>query len=77
MPIENSLEGSVDVTLDTLATDAPGVEIVGETVAEIRNCLIAAGAARRSAAIETVCLAPAGRRASARTSCAASWRGRR
>ena len=43
VPIENSLEGSVDVTLDTLAIDAPDVEIVGERVAEIRNCLIAAG----------------------------------
>ncbi len=46
VPIENSLEGSVDVTLDTLAIDAPEVAIVGETVAEIRNCLIAAAAAR-------------------------------
>ena len=43
VPIENSLEGSVDVTLDTLAIDAPDVEIVGERVSEIRNCLIAAG----------------------------------
>ena len=42
VPIENALEGSVDVTLDTLATDASGVAIVGETVAPIRNCLIAA-----------------------------------
>ena len=53
VPIENSLEGSVDVTLDTLATDARDVEIVGETVAEIRNCLIAAEALELSA-IETV-----------------------
>ena len=44
VPIENSLEGSVDVTLDTLAIDAPDVAIVGEHVAEIRNCLIAAAA---------------------------------
>ena len=42
VPIENSLEGSVDVTLDTLATDARDVVIVGETVLTIRNCLIAA-----------------------------------
>jgi prephenate dehydratase len=42
VPIENSLEGSVDVTLDALATDASAVAIVGERVAEIRNCLIAA-----------------------------------
>ncbi len=53
VPIENSLEGSVDVTLDTLATDADGVAIVGETVSEIRNCLIAAGRLEL-AAIETV-----------------------
>ncbi|MGI8802556.1 MAG: prephenate dehydratase [Solirubrobacteraceae bacterium] len=41
VPIENSLEGSVDVTLDALATDAGDVAIVGETVLAIRNCLIA------------------------------------
>jgi prephenate dehydratase len=40
VPIENSLEGSVDVTLDALATDAGDVAIVGETVQAIRNCLI-------------------------------------
>ena len=53
VPIENSLEGSVDVILDTLATDAPDVSIVGETVAEIRNCLIAAAPLELSA-IETI-----------------------
>jgi prephenate dehydratase len=53
VPIENSLEGSVDVTLDTLAIDAADVAIVGETVAEIRNCLIAARPLEL-AAIETV-----------------------
>jgi len=53
VPIENSLEGSVDVTLDTLATDADDVEIVGERVSDIRNCLIAAGPLEL-AAIETV-----------------------
>jgi prephenate dehydratase len=53
LPIENSLEGSVDVTLDTLATDATDVAIVGETVAEIRNCLIAAAPIELDA-IETV-----------------------
>lgn len=41
VPIENALEGSIDVTLDALATDAAGVEIVGELVQRIRNCLIA------------------------------------
>jgi prephenate dehydratase len=42
VPIENALEGSVDVTLDTLASDADEVTIVGETVQRIRNCLITA-----------------------------------
>jgi len=41
VPIENSLEGGVSATLDALAFDAPDVEIVGETVLAIRNCLIA------------------------------------
>ena len=43
VPIENSLEGGVSATLDALAFDAREVEIVGETVLAIRNCLIAAG----------------------------------
>jgi prephenate dehydratase len=43
VPIENALEGSVDVTLDTLAGDADEVTIVGEMVQQIRNCLIASG----------------------------------
>jgi prephenate dehydratase len=42
VPIENSLEGSVDVTLDALAIEARDVLIVGETVRPIHNCLIAA-----------------------------------
>ena len=41
VPIENSLEGSVAATLDTLAADAPGVEIVREADWPIRHCLIA------------------------------------
>lgn len=41
VPIENALEGSVDVTLDALATDAGDVAIIGETVQAISNCLIA------------------------------------
>ncbi len=53
VPIENSLEGSVDVTLDALATDAGDVAIVGETVQPIRNCLIAAPGVELEA-IETV-----------------------
>jgi prephenate dehydratase len=53
VPIENALEGSVDITLDTLASDADGVTIVGETLAPIRNCLVAA-APLSLEAIETV-----------------------
>jgi len=41
VPIENALEGSVDVTLDTLAADAAAVTIVGEILQPIRNSLIA------------------------------------
>ena len=70
VPIENSLEGSVDVTLDTLATDATDVAIVGETVATIRNCLIAA-APLELAAIETVYSHPQSN-AQCATSCAAA-----
>jgi prephenate dehydratase len=40
VPIENSLEGSVNATLDALAFDAPAVQIVGETVLAIHHCLI-------------------------------------
>jgi prephenate dehydratase len=41
VPIENSIEGSVNATLDALATEAPDVTIVGEVVHAIRHCLIA------------------------------------
>lgn len=41
VPIENSLEGSVNATLDALATEGEGVAIVGEAVHPIRHCLIA------------------------------------
>ena len=41
VPIENSLEGSVNATLDTLAMEAEDVVIVGELVHPIRHCLIA------------------------------------
>jgi prephenate dehydratase len=41
VPIENSIEGSVDVTLDTLAGEAPDVAIVGEVVHPVRICLVA------------------------------------
>jgi prephenate dehydratase len=41
VPIENSMEGSVNATLDALAHETEGVEIVGEVVLPIRHCLIA------------------------------------
>jgi prephenate dehydratase len=41
VPIENSLEGSVNATLDTLAIETEDVAIVGELVHPIRQCLIA------------------------------------
>jgi prephenate dehydratase len=40
VPIENSVEGSVTVTLDTLAGDAGEVAIVGEVVLPVRHYLI-------------------------------------
>jgi prephenate dehydratase len=41
VPIENSLEGSVNATLDALAIEADDVTIVGEVIHPIRQCLIA------------------------------------
>ncbi len=41
VPIENSLEGSVNATLDALAFEALDVAIVAEAVHPIRQCLIA------------------------------------
>jgi prephenate dehydratase len=40
VPIENSIEGSVTVTLDALAADARDVRIVGEAVLAVRHNLI-------------------------------------
>jgi prephenate dehydratase len=42
VPIENSLEGSVNVTLDALAMETEDVAILGEVVRPIEHCLIAA-----------------------------------
>jgi prephenate dehydratase len=42
VPIENSLEGSINVTLDLLAGEATDVEIVGEALLHVRHSLIAA-----------------------------------
>jgi prephenate dehydratase len=41
VPIENSLEGSVNATLDALAMETEDVTIIGEVVNPIRHCLIA------------------------------------
>jgi prephenate dehydratase len=41
VPFENSIEGAVSATLDTLAFDASGVTLVGEYDLPIRHCLIA------------------------------------
>ena len=42
VPIENSLDGSISVTLDLLAGEASDVRIVGETVLGIHHALICA-----------------------------------
>ncbi len=42
VPIENSLEGSISVTLDLLAGKASDVEVVGEALLRVRHSLIAA-----------------------------------
>jgi prephenate dehydratase len=41
VPIENSLEGSVNATLDALALETEDVAILAEVVHPIRHCLIA------------------------------------
>jgi prephenate dehydratase len=41
VPMENSLEGSVNATLDALAMETEDVAIVGEVVHPVRHCLIA------------------------------------
>jgi prephenate dehydratase len=41
VPIENSLDGSISVTLDLLADEAYGLQIVGETLLTVRHSLIA------------------------------------
>jgi prephenate dehydratase len=50
VPIENSLEGSVNATLDALAVETDDVAIVGEVVHPVRHCLIA----RRPLALEDI-----------------------
>ena len=41
VPIESSVEGSVNATLDTLVFETDDVRIVGEVVHPVRHCLIA------------------------------------
>ena len=41
VPMENSLEGPVNATLDTLAFEATDVRIVGEVVHPVSHCLVA------------------------------------
>lgn len=41
VPIENSVEGSVNVTLDALALEATDVRIAGEVVHPVHHCLVA------------------------------------
>ena len=53
VPIENSLDGSVSVTLDLLAGEAEDVRIVGETLLRVRHSLIA-GQALELQEIDTV-----------------------
>ena len=43
VPLENTLEGSVDATLDALVAHAPDVVVCGEVVHSISHCLVAAG----------------------------------
>jgi prephenate dehydratase len=50
VPIENSLEGSVSATLDTLVFETDAVEIVGELIHPVRHSLIA----RRRLALEEI-----------------------
>jgi prephenate dehydratase len=57
VPIENSLEGSISVTLDLLAGEASDVEIVGEALLRVRHSLIASGPVELSE-IDTVLTHP-------------------
>jgi prephenate dehydratase len=57
VPIENSLEGSINVTLDLLAGEASDVTIVGEVLLRVSHSLIAA-TATELAQIDTVLTHP-------------------
>jgi prephenate dehydratase len=57
VPIENSLDGSISVTLDLLAGDAADVKIVGEALLRVRHSLIGTDAVSLSE-IKTVITHP-------------------
>jgi prephenate dehydratase len=57
VPIENSLDGSISVTLDLLADEAGELQIVGETLLTVRHSLIAAQALELSE-IDTILTHP-------------------
>jgi prephenate dehydratase len=57
VPIENSLDGSISVTLDLLADEAGEIQIVGETLLTVSHSLIAARALELSE-IDTVITHP-------------------
>jgi prephenate dehydratase len=57
VPIENSLEGSINVTLDLLTDDDSDVRIVGEALLRVRHSLIA-GATMALESIDTVLTHP-------------------
>jgi prephenate dehydratase len=57
VPIENSLDGSISVTLDLLADEAGEIQIVGETLLTVRHSLIAMRAVELSE-IDTVLTHP-------------------
>jgi len=59
VPIENSLEGAVNATLDALAVDFPGVAIVGESVLSVHQALIV-GSPLELSAISAVASHPQG-----------------
>lgn len=54
IPIENSIEGSVNQTLDALAFHTEGVEVIGEIVRPIRHALLAPAGASLEAITDVV-----------------------
>lgn len=56
-PIENSLDGSVSVTLDLLGSEDGGLQIVGEALLSVRHSLIASGEMKLSE-IDTILTHP-------------------